>query len=158
MPGQCLRVVDVGCMSWRLPVRCNACRMWSPGCAPGATFLRVATSLSHAAATACRMSVCVALGQGYDGSAVRAALRDAREAAVHETGGMTAADARARMLPNAYVRLHSPPRVPLELTGAARNAAVALALVRLCINLTPNLAHAYMRLHSPPRVPPCPKT
>lgn len=61
---------------------------------------------------------------------MRAALRDAREAAVHETGGMTAADARARMLPSAYVRLHSPPRVPLELTGAARNAAVALALVR----------------------------
>ena len=69
-------------------------------------------------------------GQGYDGSAVRAALRDAREAAVHDTGGMTAAEARARMLPNAYVRLHSPPRCPLELTGAVRDAAVALALVR----------------------------
>lgn len=80
--------------------------------------------------TACKNLQLRPCGQGYDGSAVRAALRDAREAAVHETGGMTAADARARMLPNAYVRLHSPPRVPLELTGAARNAAVALALVR----------------------------
>ncbi|KAK9846551.1 hypothetical protein WJX81_006432 [Elliptochloris bilobata] len=63
----------------------------------------------------------------YNEAAVRAALADAREAAVSETGGLAFGDARARMLPHAYVRLHSPPRCPLELTGAMRDAAVALA-------------------------------
>jgi hypothetical protein len=60
---------------------------------------------------------------------VRTALTDVREAALADMGVQNA-EARARTLPHAYVRLHLPPRVPLELAATLRDAAAALAHVR----------------------------
>jgi len=60
---------------------------------------------------------------------VRSALTDVREAALADMGAQSA-EARPRMLPHAYVRLHTPPRVPLELAATLRDAAAALAHVR----------------------------
>lgn len=65
-------------------------------------------------------------GQGYSKEQIDSVMAGSREAFLQNTGMSTYAELLENMLPDTRIRLHSPPRLPMELNWGLRLGAARL--------------------------------